>query len=453
MSGREPDDDDFDPEKDAPRRDRQPEPQEFTPEEQEERPIDISPDDVPEGETLPEDMQPPEGLGEGVEISPTPVPFALERFLVEQPDGEFRVEVDVGGKQNTVEPRDIFRFEDQLIDDLVEDKTEKYRRGANIPVKGPWIHGWLKANNEDYIANIFRNYQLFLKYVEGKTSQMNNRGTVNRAPGTYDSMYTYLMVLEKLGLVERFKREEIPEGQFDHPVPDDFQDRTFLRVTTPIEDEPEKWRNPFKARYGEGGQLEEERGEVDDEPDDGEDDEEQEEIEEEVEETEEELDEEEKETPPEDVTRIDDVKNPGAFSVLIEDPFNDALAATLDDPPVAGAADRLDVDQFDTGRIAVYGDWAEGDATAQEDELKILFEVMDVSAPNTPTFIPLQTAARIEQVLNQENPVDELFPSYDISAAYTRGFATGEGSIKQRVEATQENDEYYELTTGEFIEV
>lgn len=416
----------------------------------EEFPIDIAPEEEPddEGEELPEELQPPEGLDEGVEIDPTGVPFALERFLTQHPSGELRVKVDVGGKQNTVKPRDVFPFEDQIIANLVEEKIDKFRRGANIPIKGPWIHGWLEENGEDYIASIFRNYQLFLKYVEGKTAQMNNKGTVERAPGTYDSMYTYLLILEKLDLVERFKREEIPEREFDHHVPDDFQDRTFLRVVTPLSEAPEQWRNPFKAQYPETFGDEEELPEEETEelPEEEEDDEdEQEEVDEEAQqETESEA------LEGDEVNTVDDLENPFALTGLITETFEETLQATLDDPPAPRASEGIEVDDFETGRIAIYGVWAQGNADPGDDEANILFEIKNKSAPRTPSFIPLGVARRTQMALNNDNPVPELFPSYDIEASFSNKF---NDDIEQRVRNTQETEEYYDLTKEEFIDI
>jgi len=373
------------------------------------------------------------------------IPFAVDEFIVEHPDGEIRVEVDFNGKRRTVEPRETFPFEDQLIENLTENKTDNDRKGANIPVKGPWIHGWLEEKGADYIANIFRNYQYFLKYVQGRTENIQNVGTVNRSPGTYDSMYNYLMVLEKLGLVERFKREEIPEGEFDHPIPDNFEDRTFLRVTAGLEEEREKWRNPYKAKYPDlYGEEETQEQEIErpepEEPDEL--------GEEQTDDTQ--TDEASEEQEIEDVNTVDDFENPSGFSNLIDEPFEKALQEVLDDPPAPRASEGINVEDFSVGRIGIYGVWATGGAEPGQSGVQMLFELINESAPRSPQFIPLGLATTIEKLHNTTNPIPEVFTSYEIDGIYKQGF---DDEIAKRVQDTKGKNVYYELRSEEFIEI
>jgi len=369
------------------------------------------------------------------------IPFAVDKFIVEQPDGDVRVEVDYNGKRRTVEPRETFRFEDDLIDVLTENKNNKDRKGANIPIKGPWIHGWLENYGPDYIANIFRNYQYFLKYVQGRTEQINNAGTVHRSPGTYDSMYNYLLILEKLELVERFKREEIPEDEFDHPVPDNFEDRTFLRVTTSLEDAPEKWRNPYKAKYPDlyGSEKEEVK-----EP------EPQQAIEEVGEEESDDTQPEPDDLDLSDIDSIDDFDNPSGFTNLIEEPFEEAMKEVLDDPPAPRASEGIEVDDFSIGRVAVYGVWATGGAEPGQSGVQMLFELKNESAPRAPPFIQLGLATMIENLHNSNNPIPQIFGSYEIDGSYTDGFLE---EIEERVKDTKGKNVYYELRSEELVEV
>lgn len=370
------------------------------------------------------------------------IPLAVDDFIVEYPDGEVRVEVDFNGRRRTVEPREAYPFEDDLVDELTENKTDNNRRGANIPVKGPWIHGWLENHGPDYIANTFRNYQYFLKYVQGRTERINNVGTVNRSPGTYDSMYNYILLLEKLEVLERFKREEIPEGEFDHPVPDEFEDRTYLRVTTPLDEAPDKWTNPYKAKYPDlyDDDTDNEDEEVEEEP--------LEPMPEEVEDETTQHDGDESEL--EGIDSIGDFQAPSGFVNLIEEPFDDAMVQVLDNPPAPRASEGIEPDDFSVGRVAVYGVWATGGAIPGDTGVQILFELKNDSAPRAPPFIPLGLATLIENTNNANNPLPEVFTSYEIDAVYTGGFLD---EIEQRVSNTQGENVYYELRSQELIEL
>lgn len=385
-------------------------------------------------------------IEEGIDIEGPEIPFALDDFVTQHPNGELRVEVDVGGKQKTVAPREILRFEEDLVDHLIEDKTDNNRKGANIPVKGPWIHGWIENNGPDYIANIFRNYQLFLKFVQGRTEQIENRGTVNRKPGTYDSTYTYILVLEKLGLVERFTRQEIPENEFDHPVPDSFQDRTFLRIVTPFEEEPEKWRNPYKHEYPKHFGDEEVKEEIDDNDDDI--DRAIEDIEDDLEEEPDEEDNEEQEVD-ESINTIDDVSNPSAFVESIESNLEELLEETLDDAPVPSAAEGYSPEDFEIGRISAFGVWVE-DATQGQDELSLLIELINNSGKRNAPFINNGLAARYENRFNQNNTISDTFPSYEIRVAFTDGYLK---DLKNVVSQTQEEEIYYDVRNESFEEL
>lgn len=388
------------------------------------------------------------------------IPREVDPFITTQ-DGEIRVKVDVGGRQNTVKAREALDFEYELVDELVETKTDKFRRGGNIPIKGPWISGWLQNHGPDYIAGIFKNYQFFLKFVEGRTQRMENRSTVERAPGTYDSMYTYILLLEDLDLVERFKREEIPENEFDHPIPEEFQDRTFVRVTTPFSEAEEDWSNPYRALYPDNYEDEEDVDEMEGpEPEADIDEDEERNIDEDEEEggeeddiedvEEDDTDDEEEDVDFEDVETIADFQNPKALLEIIDERFKDSLQEAIDDPPIPGAGDDFNSDQFERGRVGVYGVWAEGDATPGETQLNMVIEMINQTAPRNAGFIAAGTQTELERSLNLNNEIPDLFPSYDVTVTFSGGF---EDNVENRVERSQDEQIYYEVTQGEFIEI
>lgn len=385
------------------------------------------------------------------------IPREVDPFITTQ-DGEIRVKVDVGGRQNTVKAREALEFEYELVDELVETKTDKFRRGGNIPIKGPWISGWLQNHGSDYIAGIFKNYQFFLKFVEGRTQRMENRSTVERAPGTYDSMYTYILLLENLDLVERFKREEIPENEFDHPIPEEFQDRTFVRVTTPFSEAEENWSNPYRALYPDNYEDEEDVDEIEGpepEPDvdedeernidpDGEEDEQDDDIEgDDISDLEEDVN-------FDNVETIADFENPKALLEVIDERFKDLLQEAINDPPISGAGDGFNGDQFERGRVAVYGVWAEGNAIPGETQLNMVIELINQTAPRNAGFIATGTQTKLQRSLNLNNDIPDLFPSYNLKVTFPAGF---DDSIEKRVEGSQDEQVYYEVTQGEFIEV
>jgi hypothetical protein len=393
-------------------------------------------------------------------------------FIVDTPEGR-RLEVDVDGRRHTVPIREPHSFEIDIVDDLIEPQTDTSVSGNAQPVKGRWIHGWLSVNQDDYINNIFKNYQFFLKYLEARTAVIKNISTYQRSPGTYDSMYRYLLLLEDLGLVERYRREEVPEDEYDFPVPDEFRTRTYLKKTADYEDRRESWDNPYEALYP-GGSKED--TESSDEEDDELDEDDAVEIEVEPEEPEGESDGlegfiepgeggptdiEPSDAPKEEPSGMDEMADVSAelpdedasiadfpqrqnLIVFIRDHFSDALTKAIENSPVPMT--NVTPDDFSMGRVAVFGPWAESDATPGETELSMVVSVDSTSAEISPGFIPTGIQTELENVLNQENPYPDVFPSYTVVGVYNGAFKR---KVDEVVRQTQETEQYFNLTEGE----
>lgn len=162
---------------------------------------------------------------------------------------ELRVEVEINGRKRTLPPRPIYSFERDILDSLIDNSVGSDSRGAYLPIKGRWIHGWLTEMDEDYINNIWHGYQYFLRYIEAESSKIDNVATYQRSPGTYDSTYRYILALEDLNLLDRYRREEVPADEYDFNVPDEFRIRTYVRVTSSYTNNKPEWDNPMGSLY------------------------------------------------------------------------------------------------------------------------------------------------------------------------------------------------------------
>lgn len=398
------------------------------------------------------------------------IPFALDPFLVEINE-KFRVEVEVDGKRHTVELRDPLEFEDEFIDSILLTPSSKSRRGANIPIKGPWISGWLEEKGEDYINNIWHNYQFFLKYLEGRTKTINNVSTYKRSPGTYDSMYRYIIILEEAGVLERFKRVKVDPEEYDFHVPEEMRTRTFIRVKEPynLEESPEEvnraWENPIESVYEiEGGPITEAVEEIEEEeveeiptpeeegPGGLERFTREEEPEEEVseEEAKEEIGETQEETLEElgfeeDRVDISQFNKKRALVNFIDAFFDDAISISIENSPLP--VEDLEESQFSPGSIAVFGRWAEGTALPGTTELDFVIGVDASQAPRMPGFIPAGVQSNLKRLLDEENTARIVFPEYNPVGVYENSFVQGvEGLLS-------EGDLYYDLREEEFTEV
>lgn len=393
-------------------------------------------------------------------------------FIVDTAEGR-RLEVDVDGRRHTVPLREPHPFEIDLVDDLIEPQTDTSVSGNAQPVKGQWIHGWLTVNEDDFINNIFKNYQFFLKYLEARTSVIQNISTYQRSPGTYDSMYRYLLLLEELGLVERYRQEEVPEEEYDFPVPDEFRTRTYLRKTADYEDRRDSWDNPYEALYPGGSKqdtddeeesdtdeddemtsIEVEPGEPDEEPpsglegfiepgEGGPTDIEPEEREEDEPSGLDEMTETDVELPDDDASMADFPQRQSLL-VFIREHIDEAIAVAMDNAPVP--MNNLTSQDFGLGRVGVFAAWAEGEATPGETELSMVIGVDDSQASNSPGFIPAGVQTEMQNILNEQNPYPEVFPSYTVVGVYDSAFKR---KIDEVVRQTQSENVYYNLTSDE----
>lgn len=399
---------------------------------------------------------------------------ALREQIVEV-NGEPRVKVDVDGRRHTVELRPIYEFENDILNRLIEPRTDNSVTGGAIPIKGEWIYGWLEVQGEDYINNIWRNYQYFLKYIEARTSVINNISTHQRSPGTYKSMYRYIIILEELGLLERFRRVDVPQSEYDFPVPEEFRTRTFIRLTSDFEEEKDKWDNPYEALYPGGEKPEDIDVEpVRDIPEELSELAPDEETEEEEaaettppEETKEGLDaftdepEEESEEPSEEPQQIEgelelpeenasfaDFPQKEGLVTLVENSFSTAMQITMDQAPIP--VEGVEAQDFDVGRIAVFGKWAVGEAVPGRTELDLIVTVDDTSADISPGFVPAGIQEHLGDVMRENNPYPEIFPDYSVVSAYNSAFKR---LLSEVVRKEQTQLVYYDLQDMEFKEL
>lgn len=390
------------------------------------------------------------------------IPDALSPYVIES-DQELKVEVDVDGKRHTVDLREPRLFEDRLIDDIIETQTDANRSGSNIPIKGKWIALWLQNEDEDYINNIWHNYQFFIKYLEGVTSNIGGIGTYRRSPGTYDSMYRYIIMLEQAGLTERHRREVVPQEEYDMFVPEEFRVRTFVKVTTPVNFRESSdlvikaWENPFEVVYGD--EIDEEDIEEVDDPIDPDEIKEEEVEEEEEDDVTEMVDEEQSDLgePFDSVeelglselgANISNFERLDQLEQFILSYFDDAIEIGIEDAPVP--TEGVEPEDYRVDTIAIYGEWAESNANAGVTPLKIVISIEEIGDIPGLQFIPATVSNTLGNILNEQNPIVQVFPQYSVLGTFEDGF---DGYMEQVAESAQEEGEYYNLTTKEFTEI
>jgi len=340
--------------------------------------------------------------------------------------GEQKVIVDRSGASSTVDARNPFRFEVEILRDLVgvgsitrgirESPSGTQRRGRSIPLKGRWIQGYLSSQGPDYINNIYKNWLFFTQYLTAFTAQTGTVSEFNRNPGDYDNMFTYIIVLENLELVKRTVLKEVPQSEYDHPVPQQFRKRRFVEVLEDYEGKEELWDNPFRASYPD---------QFDDfvDPEDARPDEQTEETHPQPVEPEEVEDPEEAEQPDED--RQQDAlggvtQEPPGDSILIDIfPEIEELEAILDnnsDRLIKVAVDEApptpkepEPDGIELARISVLGPWASSGATPGEDALFLFLELEVTSGPRPPQAVVSGFQAEMEDFLRNSDPYPEWF--------------------------------------------
>jgi len=384
------------------------------------------------------------------ELSEDDVMVTLSEFVVNS-GGERRIEVDVDGKLHSLEPRPIYEFERDLVDNIIESSIDSSVRGAAVPIKGRWIHGWLNTKGEDYINNTWHGYQYFLKYLEAITGDIQNISQYDRSPGTYDSMYRYLLVLEDIGLVERYRREDVSADEYDFNVPEEFRTRTYLRLTGSYEDNEELWNNPIGSVYDQ-----DEEPDVDEEPQDTQTEPEPEESSMPdtglgqftggTDETQEIEASESYDLPQENAT-ITDFEDIDQIPILIQNDFDEALEDAYEQSPVQiiGAGP----DDIELGRTSIVGPWAAGNAVPGETPLDLFIELTNTSQDMNPGFLTGSIAITLPEILNSDNPFESVFSSYDVQSSYSSSYK----SQLKRVVTRGEEDVYYSYDSQSIEEV
>ena len=394
------------------------------------------------------------------ELSKDDVLIRLDDFVVNV-NGTPEVEVDVDGRQSTVEPRPVYDFERDILDDVIGSTISGGNSGAAIPVKGRWIHGWLRENTDEYINGLWRNYQFFLKYLQAETTKIENMSAFNKAPGTYESMYRYILVLEDIGLVDRYRREEVPESEYDFNVPEEFRRRTFVRLKASYDDNKQLWNNPIGSEYGDV-----EAEDVDqfmtfsDESDEEEvtDEEDGDELEEVIDEIE--SDDESTSVDVEDIhgdisaeenikiTDLDDIKLLPPYLNGIEE---EIIKESLEDDPLNR---DFDASSVEFKRIAVIGKWANDGGTKGEDELFLFTSIKEkedgLGDINKPKFLPPSISNNIAKKLNEEQPFDGLFAGYEVETVYNSEFKS---ELKRLIRTEQLGTKYYSFKSDEIIDI
>lgn len=398
----------------------------------------------------------------------------LNEHIVEV-DGQPRVEVETDGRRHTVELRQIFEFERDILDRLIEPSIDDSVTGNAVPIKGEWIYGWLDVKGEDYINNIWKNYQYFLKYIQARTSIMENVSTHQRSPGTYDSMYRYLLLLEDLELLERYRRESVEEDEYDFPVPEEFRKRTFIRLTSDFESNEDIWRNPYEALYG----SDEEQSDTTDESEEVQIPIEEEPIEEDSESGDspasqldipepEEVDRGEgrnigiegvapDEESDEDETDIDLPEEGASFSdfpqktripAIIRSDFPEAMERTFNEAPAP--TEGVEPEDFSVAQIAVFGTWVVGEATPGNTPLELIVSIDDTDAPRSPGFVPAGLEVHLTDIMLENNEYEDIFPSYSIVSVYNSAFNR---KLDEIVRREQSELVYFDLQDMELKEL
>lgn len=402
----------------------------------------------------------------------------LDEFVVNS-GGERKIKVDINGKQRTVDPRPIYTFERELADDIIESSLSSDVRGAAVPIKGRWIHGWLNHKGEDYINNTWHGYQYFLKYVQAVTSSFENISTYQRSPGTYDSMYRYILVLEDLELVERYRRESVDADEYDFNVPEEFRTRTFLRITASYEGNERLWDNPIGIVYGDADvesldetddTEDEQQAETTTEPGDLDEfvpEEEQpanlpettgslegfrpdsdQEIDTGPEPEPDEFSDDENKTLPPEKASIVDFDGLDDIPKFVEKWFPEAVQEAFNRSPVP--IDEPTPEDIELGRIAITGPWAATNATPGSTHLNIFIEVINDSNSMNPGFLTGSINSILAEKLESNNVFSDTFPGYNIFSSYSSSYRS---QLKKHVTRNESSNKLYSFDKEEIEEV
>lgn len=411
------------------------------------------------------------------ELSENDVLVALEDHVVEGKGGP-EIEVDVDGGLHTLSPRPIYAFERDILDDVIASAVAGNVSGAAVPIKGRWVHGWLNAKFDDYINNIWHGYQFFIKYIEAETEKVENIGSQQRNPGTYDSMYRYIRVLEDIGLVERYKREDVPQENYDFNVPEEFRTRTFVRLDAGYEGNEKLWNDPIGSLYVDGdvqkkedaddkedttsptmGDIIDEAGGPDedsssspsesttDSPSMGDIIEEADSDDSSDEEQERPVPQSTYELPDEDVS-ITDFPDLDQIPLFLDLHFQEAVENAFGQAAIE--PDKLEPSDLELGRIAIVGPWGSGDAIPGQSPLDIYIGIVNTTTNMSPGFIPSGINRELSEKLNRNNIFQSVFPEYNIISTFKPSFRN---QLKRHVNIEQEYSKYYDYSSGQVKEV
>ena len=392
----------------------------------------------------------------GTELDEQDALAALDEFTVGE-GGTREVEVDIGGSRRTVDPRPVYDFERDLADRLIESSVTGQISGAAVPIKGRWIHGWLNEKGDDYINNIWHGWQYFLKYVEVVTGKIQNISSHKRSPGTYESMYRYLLTLEDLELIDRYRREEVPEEEYDFNVPEEFRTRTFVKLTADLEGNERKWDNPQEALYGESEDSEDEdtesesiRSEIDRSPDESVDvpDTDQQSVRDSVNTSSDDIDVDKTYELPTEDAGIEDFEDLELIPPFIDQNFDDAVEEAFSEAPIVPP--DVEASDIELGRVSIVGPWVSAEAIPQETPLGLFIEIKTPSDVMNPGFIPAGVNRILPRILSENNIFEDVFPSYDIASSFSNSYKS---QLKRHVNQEESNSVYYSFSAGEIKEV
>lgn len=320
---------------------------------------------------------------------------AMQEFI-ENRDGELKV-VAKRVNYSYIDLREPFEFEDDLIEDLVTNTGDNF--GASVPVKGKWVHGWLREQEEgeDYINSIYRNWLFFTTYVKARTKQFINTSEYSIRQGSYKSMHRYISMLEDLDLVQRTRLENVDPSDYDHFVPERMRNRRFVEITTPLEEDREKWTRPNASLYGEDGGTEGQDGEQQDQPIPATD------------------------TPTPDEETQDSTDNVSFQEYPRLDEFEEKIQSVFFDlTEEALSQTNLDLDaapsDFALDEFIVYGVWAAGEAEAGVDTLNCIISIDTSFAENKVGFLPETLASEFTRYISTE--FEDWFPVVSAVATY-----------------------------------
>lgn len=365
----------------------------------------------------------------------------------------------------TIDLRDPLEFEDDLLSDIAGPTDQRGGRGASIPVKGRWVHGWLESMGDDYINNIYKNWLHFTTYVRARTKQFIGTTEFSLRQGNYENMFRYILVLEELGLVSRGRSETVDQSEYDHFVPERMRQRRYVSIDTPFNEEPEAWTRPHNALYGDGEDSDDESEDVEIDIDEPEEEQPQPETEpggsldsfrptgdvpeqddvpdttqadDEV--TEDEDQSEGSEIP--DVASIDDYPRLQEIRSTVTREFQQASESAFQTATI-DYEEILPTD-YSLGRFLIIGVWVSGEATPRRDVLEVMMTVDDELAEMSPGFLPGAIGSQYRSIILDD--FDDWFSDVNVTSVYEEGF---EDTLSLAM-AGEEEKNYYDVLAGRF---